>query len=473
MAAEKVPQERTIQHQVLEYMEESQNPIEEESAPGRFLGNWRSCLLLVVMLFGILATPVAVFYRSYSDQTEIRLPTIGGDDGTIDRIAFITPDHQLATMSPDGGDVRRLTEMNRRFEFPAWAPGGNRLAVIGGDKVYVLHDSNGDLGQSQLMHIYENSQELPFYLYWSPDGQYVSFLASHPEGIALHLAGVGNGLSPVEMLAVGQPFYWDWAPLADRLLIHSGTSGADARLELIDLDGQTADGELGDPGAFQAPGISRSGNFQAFAALDDEGRSRLVIQGENGEREVHEAHIGQLAMNWSPASDVLAYLSPRLGARLGGGPLRLLDPATNESKLLSNENAMAFFWSPNGRTIAYFTLPEEDDSHLRVAEARSIGRVVARAQKQSSDLRLELWAVNVSSGNQRRLARFVPTNLFLRQFLPFFDQYSLSHRIWSPDSDALVIPLIEDGRSQIAVVPISRGSVQLVADGEIAFWSHQ
>jgi TolB protein len=79
----------------------------------------------------------------------------------------------------------------------------------------------------------------------------------------------------------------------------------------------------------------------------------------------------------------------------------------------------------------------------------------------------------VSSGNQRRLARFVPTNLFLRQFLPFFDQYSLSHRIWSPDSDALVIPLIEDGRSQIAVVPISRGSVQLVADGEIAFWSHQ
>jgi TolB protein len=454
-------------------MEERQNSAEEEKAPSRFLGNWRSCILLTVMLFGVLATPVAVFYRWNSDRSEISLPSFGGDDGAINRIAFITPDHQLATMDSNGGHVRRLTAMNRRFEFPAWAPVGNRLAVIGGDKVYVLDDSRGALNQSRMTHIYENSEEPPFYLYWSPDSQYVSFLASHPDGIALHLVGAEKVLPGAETLAIGQPFYWDWAPEADRLLIHSGNSGDDARLELIDVEGQTADGDFGDPGAFQAPGISRSGNYQAFAALDDEGRSRLVVQDENGDKEVHEAHAGQLAMNWSPASDVLAYLSPRLGARLGGGPLRLLDPATNESKLLSNENALAFFWSPNGRTIAYFTLPQEDDSGLRVAEVRSIDKVMARGQRQPSELRLELWAVDVESGNQRQLARFIPTSLFLRQFLPFFDQYSLSHRIWSPDSDALVIPLIENGRSQIAVVPISRSPVQLIADGEIAFWSHQ
>ncbi|UCG23338.1 MAG: hypothetical protein JSW55_14455 [Chloroflexota bacterium] len=453
-------------------MEQGQNPTEEEKAPSRFLGNWRSCLLLLVMLFGVLATPVAVFHRWYSDRTEIRLPSVGRDEGTINRIAFITPDHQLATINPNGGDVRRLTAMNRRFEFPAWAPGGKRLAVIGGDKVYVLDDMSGGPNHSGITQIYENSEEPPFYLFWSPDSRYVSFLASHPEGIALHLAGAEKRLPGVEKLAVGQPVYWDWAPNADSLLIHSGRSGDDARLELIDLEGQTAGGDFGEPGAFQAPGISPSGAYKAFAALDDEGRSRLVVQNESGDREVFEAHIGQLAMSWSPESDLLAYLSPRLGARLGGGPLRLLDPATSESKLLSNENALAFFWSPNGRTVAYLTLPQEDDSGQRLAKARSVGRIVARAQTQPSELRLELWAVDVASGNQRRLARFIPTSHLLRRFLPFFDQYSLSHRIWSPDSDALVIPLVEDGRSQIAVVPIGRGSVQLIADGEIAFWSH-
>ena len=176
-------------------------------------------------------------------------------------------------------------------------------------------------------------------------------------------------------------------------------------------------------------------------------------------------------MSWSPASDVLAYLSPRLGARLDGGPLRLLDPATNESKLLSNENALAFFGSPNGRTIAYFTLPQEDDSGLRVAEVRSIDKVMARGQRQPSELRLELWAVDVESGNQRQLARFIPTSLFLRQFLPFFDQYSLSHRIWSPDSRALVLPLLdEEGQSRVTVLTLD-GERRILALGDGPFWN--
>lgn len=452
---------------------QSQNQLQDEEPPRRISGNWRSCLLLSVMLLGLVATPLAIFYRWNADRPEVRLPSIAGREDIVNRIAFITADHQVATMAPDGSDVQRLTNMNRRFEFPAWAPDGSRLAVVGGESIYLIRESDQSSDQDRLTQVYENPDEPPFYLFWSPDSRYVSFLANHPDGIALHLVEPEKETSEDQALAVGQPFYWDWTPAADRLFIHSGNSGANARLEMIDPLGQSANASFGDPGYFQAPGVSMSGHYQAFAELDDEGRSRLVIQDDDGGRRVFETHFGQMAMTWSPAAELLAYTSPRINARLGGGPLRLLDPGTKESSLLSKKNVLAFFWSPDGQTIAYFTLPENDDSNVRIAEVGNDRRLMARPRRQSIELRLELWAVDVANGHQRRLALFAPTSQFLRQFLPYFDQYSLSHRIWSPDSDALVLPMIEDGRSQIAVIPLSRGATRLIGDGEFAFWSHQ
>lgn len=443
------------------YLEEQ---IEEAETPSRLHGSWRACLLLLVMLVGLLATPLAVLYRWFDDFR----PGEG-----VNRIAYVTLDHQLATIAPDGRDARRLTEMNRRFEFPAWAPDGSQLAVIASDVVYLVDDQDGSDGQRQIEQVYADSEEPPFYLYWSPDSQYVSFLASHPEGIALHLLDVG-GDAPIDaMLAVGQPFYWDWTPAGDRLFIHSGGTGDNPRLDMIDLAGESAGNGFGEPGSFQAPVVSYSGSFHAFAALDETGRSRLVVQDDDGKKRWFDAHLGQLAMAWSPNKELLAYTSPRLNSQAGSGPLRLLDPSSNESSVLSGDNVLAFFWSPDGQTIAYFKLPLNDDGNVRVVEAGDKGRVMARARRQTSQLRLELWAVDVTSGRQQRLALFVPTGVFLRQFLPYFDQYALSHRLWSPDSDSLVIPVIEDGRAQIAVVSRDRGGAKLIADGEIAFWSHQ
>jgi TolB protein len=68
---------------------------------------------------------------------------------------------------------------------------------------------------------------------------------------------------------------------------------------------------------------------------------------------------------------------------------------------------------------------------------------------------------------------FSPTPLFLSQFLPFFDQYALSHRLWSPDSNALVLPIMVDGRAQIIVVDAERGEARRLANGISAFWSQQ
>jgi TolB protein len=79
----------------------------------------------------------------------------------------------------------------------------------------------------------------------------------------------------------------------------------------------------------------------------------------------------------------------------------------------------------------------------------------------------------VAAGTGRHLAAFTPTVLFLVQFLPYFDQYALSHRLWSPDSEALVLPMQDSGTNRVFVVPASGGRARALAEGSIAFWSQQ
>jgi TolB protein len=63
---------------------------------------------------------------------------------------------------------------------------------------------------------------------------------------------------------------------------------------------------------------------------------------------------------------------------------------------------------------------------------------------------------------------------FIRQLLPFFDQYALSHHLWSPDGSALLLPLVgDDGQAEITIVPLDGGELRPIADGEIAFWAPQ
>jgi TolB protein len=86
---------------------------------------------------------------------------------------------------------------------------------------------------------------------------------------------------------------------------------------------------------------------------------------------------------------------------------------------------------------------------------------------------MDLWIVDVDSQDKRLLLKFSPSVAFAHQFLPYFDQYALSHRIWSPDSDALIIPILEEGVSHIAVVRLDREEIDVLSTGEIAFWSQQ
>lgn len=447
---------------------------EQQESRKRFGVTWKSCLLLTAMLLGVLATPLAIFYRFYREQ-EVTLPFADGvvdDDLPVNRIAYITRDHQLATISPDGSDGRQLTDQNRRFDFPAWAPDGSQLAVTSGDSLYVLPDE--ERGENSLPSpIYRNREQPPFYLFWSPDSNQVSFLTNHPEGLALYLANANESGQSARLLEIGSPFYWDWMPSSDQILIHTGFTGDQARLALIDPAVDGASEELAEPGFFQAPGISSSGRYRAFAERNDDNRSELVIQDEQGTTQVTEPHIGQVALTWSPVDELLAYSSPTFDSIHSYGPLRLVDPNTGETKTLTQAIVLAFFWSPDGQKIAYLTLPQQPDRSIQAVSFSPREQAEDVRVVQREELRFELWLVDVQTAEKSRLATFLPSAIFLSQFLPFFDQYALSHRLWSPRGDAIVFPMVQDGISHLSIVQVESGEIDILTDGEIGFWSHQ
>jgi TolB protein len=452
-----------------------------EGKPRRWPVKAIACLLLLVMLCGVISTPLAILLYWNNSRQERPLPTAAPVEAVepvepaetvagVNRIAYITPEQQLATIAPDGTDQRLLTDVEQSFQFPAWSPDNGRLAVIGSEQdggvgVYVIPDQSG----GELQTLYYSDSQPPFYLYWSPDSNLVSFLANHPSGIGFHIGDVVADTS--RLLATGNPFYWDWTPAGDRILIHSGFSGEDSRLALIDPNGEGDEDNITEPGFFQAPGISPNGRLWAYAQVDDEDNSQLtILDAESGQPQQTEAHSGLVAMSWSPAAEVLAFITPGIEAPVFYGPLHLLDAATGESRVIADDLVIAFFWSPDGRYIAYFTVAETDDSTIQAGISGKTNQA-GKPNLQEEDLFLEVWLADTLDGSVRRLRAFEPTNIFVFQFLPFFDQYSLSHRIWSPDSSSLVLPVMENGVPRISVIPIDGRQAGVIVDGLIGFWS--
>ena len=416
----------------------------------------------------------------------------------INRIAFINLEGQLETLAPDGSDRRVLSQANRFFQFPVWSPDGNTIATIGGSRngagVFTFKDGankNEGAGQS----LFNNGDQVPIYLNWSPDSQNLSFIAIVPpqQSFGLHVVSL-DGKQHNHTLAVGRPCFWDWTPAGDQILLHLGFAGEEnSRLAFVDPfkpKSVQASEDIAQPGLFQSPGISPSGNFWAFARMNGEGESQLVIDGRGFDTQgdferITVQHDGLIAMSWSPARDQLAFISPPGPARTSYGPLTIVG-TDGAGETLTDDMVVAFFWSPDGRSIVYFTIANIYEqlksvvglglSAKDMAEAAQLGgRLKEPGENEERTLRLNVWVADVESGEQRLLLTFQPLDIFINQFLPFFDQYALSHRIWSPDSNAIVLPVLEKEQAKVLVIPTRsyRDKPIHIADGLMAFWSRQ
>jgi TolB protein len=154
------------------------------------------------------------------------------------------------------------------------------------------------------------------------------------------------------------------------------------------------------------------------------------------------------------------------------GPLRLMDAASGRVRTLLGGTVLAFFWAPDGKTIAAIEVPAPgDDKVASVARAVLISSTAGRTAA-APPVKLRLSFVNVESGAIRSHWSFAVSDIFTEQLLPFFDQYALSHRLWSPDGASIAIPVVaDDGTDQLMVVQADGAGARKVADGVAGFWS--
>ncbi|MEZ4518239.1 MAG: hypothetical protein R3C44_15930 [Chloroflexota bacterium] len=324
---------------------------------------------------------------------------------TVNRLVLVNNEGQLETVAPDGADRQLLTQASDGtfFQFPAWSPDGNAIAAIGnrrtGSGIFVFSDTETPVELDDAQRYFSQSQE-PIYLYWSPDSENVSFLASHSRDMYGLSVIPGSGETDSHVVAVGSPLYWNWAEDGEILLLHAGETGNEARLIALDADGNEQSPNLAQPGEFQAPGISPGGRFWSYAEEEGRGVSTLVVANTaTGERRLVE-QTGSVAMSWSPTTEQLAYTSSGVTAHPFWGPLRVVDAESGDTRLLTSETVLAFFWSPDGRQIAYLTLngSQRDDYYAVEPKADHISRVAYQPVQQSNSEFLSLSVMDVATG---------------------------------------------------------------------------
>ena len=401
------------------------------------------------------------------------------------RIGFIGLDGNIRSVDQTGARNTPLTEdagANRAartavaYSQPTWSPDGRslafaRTAITGrrslSSSIWV---AAGDGAQPR--EVYRSDRLRPIYLYWSPDSAKLTML-SQPVGSAELELGVIDVVQDLyRQLDRGQPYYWSWLPDNSALITHVGGDirfNDAARLSLVPLDPQRGKSDFNIPPAgFQAPAVSADGRFLAYVTAARDG-SALVMRELNGPEERLLADVPGVAyFAFAPRGTNIAVMTSARPGPSADGQLAVYDTGADTELVLPHDDVIAFFWSPNGRRIAYLVPARAADEETGLA----IDPVFAREQGQ---FYAELRVVNVRRGNSWRVALFPLSPRFVREQLPYFDQYLRSTSVWSPDSRSLAYPaLTEAGTPGIFVSPAS-GTLrpQLIAEGDFAHWSPQ
>jgi len=394
------------------------------------------------------------------------------------RIAVVGADGSLSTTDALGGSLVRYGEAGIRFSFPAWSPDGTRIAVVGegqdGAAVYIFTTPVDGASPAAPAVAYSDADHPPFYLYWSPDGRALTFLTTEPEpdGLALRLVPA-DASGPATIIRHGSPMYWTWADPA-HLLVHSGGEGLAGFFGEVRPDGVATEPTAILPGGFRVAAVSDDGRFRAYVTQGDGTSQPIVVE----TRERTESHtlgvFGTAALAFGPGSDALAIVAaaePRRETSVPVGPLRLMDASSGQVRTLLSSTVIGAFWAPDGRTIAAIEVPAPGDDNVAATGRAVLVSNASSGTAAAAGTKLRISFVNVESGAIRSRSSFALSDLFIDQILPYFDQYALSHRVWSADGASIALPVVDDGVERVKVIQADGSGARAVADGVAGFWS--
>ncbi len=395
-------------------------------------------------------------------------------------IAYIGAEGDLYTIQSDGSGKRKLASgellqaitfspqriQNGRdsYSWPAWSPDGSRLACF-----HVVTADDGqteglyifDVTSSQVLHSYKAQGLQPIYAYWAPNSKQLAILLGGGGPLSLGLWPTAEGKQP-KAIARGVPFYFDWRADAQALLVHAGgdTEAKEGHsVSLLNvIDGKRTSVSRS-PSVFGPPSWSHDGKWIAYGdTTKDQEKTALRIAAADGTTpKSFGTFPTRITIEWSPTQSLVAVAS----SSFPGDPLienlQLVDVTSGKSRQLIKGSFAAYFWSPDGKHILY-------------------------AGRKPNSLLWTWLVVDVEDDKIHEVVDFIPSRPMLLVF-QYFDQYALSHRLWSPDSKHFVFsgsagselhPAVAAQNPSVYVVEATgKASPQSLADGHIAFWSPQ
>lgn len=384
-------------------------------------------------------------------------------------IAFIGSDGNIYVTDQGGTNTTALTEdvtgegnSGIAYDLPTWSQDGGKLAFIRLEQTGANELSSelmvANLDDDSVKSVYSSGTEYPFYLNWSPDNESVGILTTTITQGLIAMQNVPVNGDGQQIVDTGAPFYWSWAPDGNTMIVHKNSISTDVpnQLAFLRLDPEITEYAVDDvPASFQAPAWSPDGSFILLTTVTDDAQ-QIVLADSQG---VVQKSIAEFDFNasfaWAADSEQFAYI---LGTRqLQNGVIGSLHIGDihGREEIIVDESVIGFFWSPDGKEIAYFlpitVTPEDSTEEL---------------------FYLEMHILDIASGESRLIASFQPTEEFF-SMIPYIDQYHQSVTIWSPDSNNLVLSFMtSDGLSAIAIVPASGVTEpRFLAEGVFATWS--
>jgi TolB protein len=398
-------------------------------------------------------------------------------------IAYVGSDGNIYTINQAGQKKVSITEdaniqsedtdARKLYMFPTWSPDAEHLAFISAtvdqeglptfSSLYTSSNKGNDVTE-----IYSSQIHFPVYAYWSPDSKQLGFLTVSIGGSVYSLRVVPGVGGEVQVLDLGQPYYWAWSPSNMKILAHVGGAmpedAINSRLSLLTVNDPVT--EVGIdliPAPFQTPVFSPDGQF-AVLAVDLEGdRQSLLLIDADGQVQSEITKLqGNVAFDWSPQGNRLAYVESPYMTGLSPGILNLIsldEPSNPQSIGIDVQNVIAFFWSPDGNQLAYFVPGQEpNESQENTDQDQSIPT-------------FRVCVANAISGETQCIADFQPSLDFL-EIIPFYDQFQRSATIWSPDSNYLVLSAFTQQGPGVFIVPASGAyAPRFLTEGRLAFWS--